>query len=198
MVFCNAALLFAANERLTGAGPGTVDSGFEGARRHVGAIAGWALLSASVSAAIQVAEQRLGIVGRIITKVIGFVWSVATLLALPVLVIEGLGPIDSLKLSGQLLKTTWGENITGNIGFGLLSLAVLVPPGALGAVGVFSGSLAVAVPCIAVAVVLGLAAIVVISALNGIYRVALYRYAVDGTVSGGFEDFAFSQAFRPK
>ena len=40
------------------------------------------------------------------------------------------------------------------------------------------------------------AAAVVVSALSGIYRTALYHYAAHGEVPGEFSDIDFGQAFR--
>lgn len=66
------------------------------------------------------------------------IWNVlrsATLLAIPVLVVEGIGPIEAVKRSGGLLKRTWGEHVVGNLGiglvFGLMALAVILVGGAL-------------------------------------------------------------------
>jgi hypothetical protein len=52
-IFCNAALVVATNERLTGTGPGTLASGFSGAAAKAGAFVPWALLSATVTLALR-------------------------------------------------------------------------------------------------------------------------------------------------
>jgi hypothetical protein len=43
-----------------------------------------------------------------------------------------------------------------------------------------------------------LVSMVVLAALSGIYRTALYRYAATGQVPGDFDGVDFSAAFRPK
>jgi hypothetical protein len=39
---------------------------------------------------------------------------------------------------------------------------------------------------------------IIVSALSGIYRTALYRYAVDGQVPGAFADADMEHAFGPR
>ena len=62
--------------------------------------------------------------------IIGFAWSVATFLVVPVLVVEKVGPLDAIKRSASLLRKTWGEQLVGNFGiglvFGLLVLLVVL------------------------------------------------------------------------
>src|SRR4051794_32210100 len=57
--------------------------GFKVARSRLGAIAGWALLTATVSALIRALESRAGI-AQIVAGLFGAAWSVVTFLALPV------------------------------------------------------------------------------------------------------------------
>ncbi len=197
-IFANAALAYAANERLTNSGPGTVATGFEGARQRAGKILGWAVVSATVSILIQAAEQRTGLVGRFVVRLIGVAWAVATYMVIPLVVLEGIGPIDAVKRSAQLLKQTWGENIVGNAGIGLLSLGGILIAAAIGALGVASGNMPLAVVAVVIAVAIGATSIAITSALSGIYRVALYRYAVDGKGPAAFASFDFDEAFRRK
>ena len=41
-------------------------------------------------------------------------------------------------------------------------------------------------------------AAVIVSALSGIYRTALYHYAADGQVPGEFDGIDFQDAFKPR
>ena len=54
-------------------------------------------------------------------------WEIVTWLAVPVVVVEGTGAIDSLKRSAGLFKTTWGENLVAQAGFGILGLVLMLP-----------------------------------------------------------------------
>ena len=123
--YCNSALVGAALIRLQGGDP-TLADGFRIANQRFGSIVGYALVAATVGIILKSISRR-GVVGRIIAGVFGLAWNLATFLAVPVLVVEGIGPIEAVKRSTQLLKKTWGEQIVGNIGnglvYGLMTLA---------------------------------------------------------------------------
>ncbi len=115
--FSNSALVGAALIRLRGGDP-TVADGFRIAMGKVGTIFGYAMVAATVGIILRAIQERAGLVGRIITGLIGIVWNVATFLVVPVLVNEDVGPIDAVKRSSALLKKTWGEQVVGNFGIG--------------------------------------------------------------------------------
>ena len=75
-------------------------------------------------------SERGGIIGSIVSSLLGFGWTVATFLTVPVLAIENVSPIDAVKRSAQLLKRTWGEQLVGNAGvnavFGLMMFGVFL------------------------------------------------------------------------
>ncbi len=198
-IFCNAALIFAANEKLTGTGPGTVASGFQGASAKAGAFVPWAMLSATVTVLLRAAEERMGIIGKIAISLIGIAWTLVTFLVVPVLVLEeGMSTGKAISRSATLFKGTWGENVIGNAGFGLVSMVAMIPAFVLFIVGLVSGMPAIMVLFAVLAVLWILVASQVIAALSGIYRVALYRYAVDGQPPAAYTMIDFHEAFRPK
>jgi hypothetical protein len=197
ITYFQAALVIGANERLDGR-DATVGDALSSASREFPAIAGWALLNTTVSVVIQAIAERTGFVGQILASLFGAAWRIVTFLAIPIVAIEGSGPVKSLKRSGHLLKATWGENLGAQIGFGLLGFVASLP-GVLFVVLAFaSGSWAIGVPLAAIGAVLILIAAVVISAMTGIYKTALYRYAVDGRAPAGFAESDLSDAFTPR
>jgi hypothetical protein len=188
--------LVASSDQVLGGRPTTMKEGLAVASSRAGRILPWALVQATISAVIQAIEERFGIVGTLIGSLLGAAWSVVTFLAVPIIVFEDVGPVNALKRSGTLLKQTWGENIIGQGGLGLLMLLPMLVAFGIGALGVVSGTAIVAVPLIAVAVVLLLLATVIVNALSGIYRTALYHYAANGQVPGEFSGIDFDAAFR--
>jgi hypothetical protein len=150
----------------------------------------------------RVLAQRGGVVGQILSSIVGLAWSVASFLVVPILVTEDVGPMEAVQRSTQLLKKTWGEQIVGgfSIGtiFGLLTLAVILAGIALGvfASSIHSTSLVIAVIVITVIVIVALS--LVSSALNGIFQAALYRYATQGDASSYFAPELISGAFKVK
>lgn len=199
--YANTALVGAALIRLRGGDPKLSD-GFRIASEHAGSILGYAVISATVGMILNAISRRAGIIGQIVISIIGFAWSVATFLVVPVLVVEGLGPIEAIKRSGQLLKSTWGEQITGNFSmgaiFGLISFGIVLIGMLLFGAATSTNSPALVIACIAV-VVLALVALGILSStLQGIYTAALYRYATEGTTGGFFDDDIARNAFRQK
>ena len=195
-IFFNAALVHAANERLDGGDP-TVGSALRGAAGRVHRILPWALVSATVSIILRAIEERAGIFGRVVSGIAGIAWSLVTFLVIPVLVIEDIGVMDAIKRSGSLFKRTWGENMAAQIGFGLLGFVAVLPAFLLGAGAIAAGG-ALAFAGLAVAVLWVLAVVMVLSALNGIFQTALYRYAAGRDTEGAFGGHDLSAAFAPK
>ena len=198
--YCNSALVGAAMIRLKGGDP-TLSDGFHIANRHFASIVGYALLAATVGIILRNIAQR-GVIGRIVATFFGLAWNIATFLAVPVLVVEGVGPIDAVKRSTQLLKKTWGEQLAGNIGIGAaFTLAFFA------GLAVFGGALALAIATNSAPLIVGVVAVFVLavvlmslvgSALSAIYTAAVYRYATEGDAGGMFEAALVRDAFRAR
>jgi hypothetical protein len=199
--FFNAALVGAAMIRLDGGNP-TLGDGLRIATSRLGAIAGYALIAATVGMILRAIQERVGFVGKIVVAMLGVGWALATYLVVPVLVVNKVGPIDAIKESAVLLKKTWGENVIGQAGvglaFGLIFMGVILVSIVLLAGAFASGSVAVIVitACL-VLLAVGLTGLVQ-AALGGIYAAALYRYASSGKPTAGFEPEALKLAFAPK
>jgi hypothetical protein len=189
-----AALCAGANERLQGRDT-HMGQMLSIANSRLHRILPWALLSATVSIIIEAIEERFGFLGQIIGSLIGAAWNVVTFLSVPIIVFEDLGPITALKRSGHLLKQTWGENLAAQIGLGLIGLLAFLPGIGVIALGVAANDILVTLPLIAIAAVYLAIAASVLGALSGIYRTALYRYAVDGTVPAAFASTDMEHAF---
>jgi hypothetical protein len=201
IIFFQTALTGVALMHLRGE-PTSVGAGFALARAKLPQILGYALIAATVGLLLRMIQERLGLVGRFVVGLIGLAWTVATLLVVPVLASKDVGPIDAVKHSAELLKRSWGENLIGNGGIGivfglLLMLAVLV--GAALVVGAAMTHSIVAIVLAVLLVVIGIVLLGLIqSSLQGIYAAALYRYAEAGEASVGFDQALLQQAFAPK
>ncbi len=189
-----AALCAGANERLQGRDT-TIGTALAVANTRLHRILPWAVLSATVSVIIQAIEERFGFLGRIIAGLIGAAWNVVTFLTVPIIVFEDLGPLAALKRSGHLLKQTWGENLMAQIGLGVVALVAFLPGVVVIGLGIAAGDVLVTVPLVAVGAALLAVAASIVSALSGIYRTALYRYAIDGQVPEAFASTDMQHAF---
>ena len=195
MVFFNAALVYAADRRLHGEFISTGDA-LRAASERAHVLLPWVVVSATVSIVLRGIEQRGGIVGRVVGSIAGVAWSVVTFLVLPVLVVEGVGPIAAVKRSGELFRRTWGENLIANAGIGLVTMLA----GVAGALPLLL-LLAVGGPVRVVAVV-ALALWVIFIALvsmtlTGILQIALYRFATGDDIAA-FDQAQLRQMFRPR
>jgi len=199
--FFNTALVGAAMIRLDGGDP-TVADGLRIARSKLMPIIGYAAIAATVGMILRAMEERAGFIGRIVVGMIGVAWTLATFMVVPVLVEQDVGPIDAVKESASLLKNTWGENLIGNGGigvvFGLITFAVIAVGGLLTAFGASNGMMPVAITFGAMTILAVLGIALVQSALAGIYSAALYRYATDGKAPSGFDGAVLQEAFRLK
>jgi hypothetical protein len=201
VIFSNSAVVGAAMIRLKGGDP-TVGDGFRIAFEHIGSIFGYAVISATVGMILRWISER-GSLGQIVSFLGGMAWGLATYLVIPVLVIEGVGPIEGVKRSTKMLKDTWGEQIVGNFGIGtitgLLTLAVIVVGSIIGFGLLAAANTAIPLIITAVVVVVLIIAINLVgTALNGIYTAALYRYAVDGEAGDMFDKELIANSFRRK
>lgn len=201
IIFFQTALTGVALMHLRGE-PTSVRIGLALARAKLPQIFGYALIVATVGLVLRMIQERLGLIGRLVIAFIGLAWTVATFLVVPVLVSKDVGPVDAVKESVNLLKRSWGENLIGNGGigivFGLMMLLAVLVGGLLiaGAVALHS---VVAIGLAVVVVVAGFILLGLIqSSLQGIYAAALYRYAEAGEASVGFDQALLQQAFSSK
>lgn len=184
-VFFRAALVSGAHQRLTGGDP-TVRSAVGGALQRLPQLFTWAVITAIVGTILRAIEERAGWLGRIVVNLIGMAWAVTTFLVIPVIVVEGSGAVPSTKRSVELFRRTWGENLTGQVGFSLIGLVAFIPIFAVGALGVAIGG-PVAIVLVGIAILAGLTVAAVISALGGVFQTALYHYAVGAELVGSVE-----------
>jgi hypothetical protein len=188
-----AVLIAGANERLAGGNP-SLGSALAKASTRFTAIVGWAVMNVTVGMILSFIRDRTGPLGDIATRLVGAAWNIITWLAIPVIVEEGAGPIAATKRSAHLLRSTWGENIIGQFGLGAVTFVALLP-----GVIVF-GLVSVAIPLLGIPLLAIYLAVVftIMSALGGIYRAALYRYAAGLPSGDAFPEQALAGAFRQK
>jgi len=190
--FFNAALVGAALIHLDGGRP-TVQDGLQIASDHVKPILGYALISATVGLFLNSAGRRSQRGGRLVSGVLGTAWNLATFLAVPVLVTRDVGPIDALRESARLLKGTWGEQLSGMLGMGIAfgAMGTALAAASLGLVGLVAGLGPFGlVPVLLFLFVFWVLFALATTALQGIYRAAVYRYALTGEAGEGFESIS--------
>jgi len=197
IIFFNSALIACVLKQIDGEQPSLV-YGLAFAWQRLPQILGWALMTSTVGILLRLLEEKVGFIGRIVVSLLGMAWSVTSFLVVPVLVVEGSGPIESYKRSVEMLKRTWGEQIIGNVSFALIfALFGIVPAMILFFIAIQAGKVVLLV--IAAILVVYLVALGLIqSTLQTIYQVAIYLYAANGEAPAGFDSRLVADAFREK
>jgi MFS family permease len=187
----------------------TFRQGFSAARQHTGVIFKWSLVTFTVGAILSAIQSLASgsdnagaaIAGTIASAIAGFAWAVASFFVIPIIALKGLGPKDALKDSVSVIKERWGEGVFGNAAIGLAVFVIVFLPAIAVGVGGFLlagssealGLLLIAIACFGIAV-----GSLFNFTITTVFRVALYRYATEGKVTGGFSEQAMADAFAPR
>jgi hypothetical protein len=204
-IFCSVALSACATRALEGHDT-TVGEGIAAARERSGAILSWAGVQLVVGAAISALQALLREgAGQLVSSLIGslanLAWTVATFFVVPAIALEGLGPRAALRRSTEVIRARWGEGVTGTAAIGaIVVVAGLLPGGALVALGVVasSASAVLAVVLIVLGAVVLVVAALLQTTLMAVFKVALFRFATEDRVLGGFDRPELESAFAPR
>ncbi|HWD38399.1 MAG TPA: DUF6159 family protein [Fimbriimonas sp.] len=200
IIFFNAALVACANENLQGR-PTTMSFGMRAAVQRLPQIIGWAAIASTVGMILRLISERTGVVGSIVSSIVGLAWNVAVFFVVPVLVIDRESPLAAIKTSTGMIKQTWGERIILGIGvgtaMGILGLLVLIPI-ALAIGALVAGIWALGIFFFITAAMFILVLSVVGSAMTTIYQTALYLYCRTNMIPHGFQPSSLQGAFAPK
>ncbi len=202
-LYFNAALVFCVLRAFNGQRP-SIREGLATAAGRLPQIIGWAFVAAVVGFAINMIQQtlkdKLGFLGSLVGGLFDFAWAAVTYFVLPVLVVEGLGPVGAFKRSALVLKQTWGETAAGGVGLGAIGFLLCVPGLLVIALGIFvsanSGSAAAAAVLLPLAFVYLVAVMTVMGALGTVLQTGLYVYATTGKTP--FDETLMRAAFQPK
>lgn len=188
-----ATLIASANERLNG-GSFTIGQAFSKATTRTPSILGWSAINSTVGLILQAIRDKAGFLGDIAAGLLGAAWNVLTWLVLPIIIVEGIGPIAAIKKSASLLKSTWGENLFAQAGIGIIGFLLMLP-GIL-----LFGALSFVLPFVGIPLLILWIVVVscLMSALGAIYRTALYRFAVGLPNGDAFSQDELANAFKPK
>ncbi|MDD1728838.1 MAG: DUF6159 family protein [Methanospirillum sp.] len=197
VIFFNAGLVACAHIRLTGGDP-TFFDGITAARKNIGQIFIWALISATIGLILQAIRDNNNIIAQVISSFIGVAWSLLTFFVIPVMIIEKRGTIASIQESASLFKRTWGETVIGQGGvaliFILIALIAFVPVTLV----LMVGSATISIAVISLYLLLLIILFVIANAMQGVYNTALYLYAKDGVVPDAFSKELIENAFQSK
>ena len=169
--------------------PVSVSAGLRLAWSRLGPILVWSLFTGLVGLVIRKLEERFGLLGRWIIGLIGLAWSVASVFAVPIIVVggEGAHPLRILKSSAATLKKTWGESLLGYVGLQFGGLLVLL------------GSVLLLAAAVALSIALGTGWIIAVTAVVWLLGLIGFFYLLNvaGQVYRGAPDLYAAEGRRP-
>jgi hypothetical protein len=201
IVFFNTGLIACVLKIINGE-DATVAYGLSFAVKRLPQILGWALVSAIIGVILKIVERSNKKAGALISSLLGSAWTALTYFVVPVIVVDGVGPVEAFKRSTRTLKSTWGTALMGNFSLGLFGFLLMLPVilvlFGLFFLGMANGSVTgmIAVGVIAVPLVMVVASIT--SAADAIFKTYLYAYATGSTVPASIDTTQFSDAFRQR
>lgn len=168
------------------------------------AILMWTLFAGMIGLIIKAIEQRFDLVGKIIARLVGAAWSIASVFVIPVIVRdeESVNPLVMLKKSATILTRTWGEGLIGFIGMGAINLVVMI--GSLiviVATGIISAKLnnfwlLGSVLACWVVMMIGWSYLMNVASL--VFKSALYLYAAEGIISEPYDQELLDSSWKYK
>jgi len=202
VIYYNVILAGAANDALEGREP-DVHAARQVAKNRIPTIAGWALVSAIVSLALSALRDRGGIAGQIAASLGAALWGLVTFLVIPVVALEGVGPIEAIKRSGTLVKNRWGQQVTGNFVIGGIATLVMLVGGAaiVGGVVLMAGGISTGVIggiLVVLGLVIAVGGAVFAGATRGVFGVALYHFVAEDRAVGPFTTNELAATAAPR
>ncbi|MDP4265282.1 MAG: DUF6159 family protein [Bacteroidota bacterium] len=193
VVFFNMALIHCARLYFRGEEV-TVRAGLQFSVSRIGVIFSWAFFAATVGLLLRIIQENVGSLGKIITGLIGVVWSVATFFVVPVIAYENAGPLEAVKRSSQLMKQKWGESLGATFSLGFIQVIGII---LVGLPLYFLGSIFHPLAGIALAILGAFMVISIISAAQTIFVSAVYDN-IDGDLDKHFDKQMVDQLFEKK
>jgi hypothetical protein len=193
--FCNVAFYHEIMQAMNG-NTVSIRRGYHFAKTRWRPILWWSLLAGLVGYIIRIIEQRVGFLGKIITGLIGFAWSIASVFIIPTLVRdeETMNPLELLRHSAGTLKRTWGETVIGFVGMEAALIFITIPIVIIAVM--ISAMTPLFIFWMIFLIILPLSWIM--NLVNSIYRCALYIYATEGVVPGTFDKELLDSAWKVK
>jgi len=140
----------------------------------------------------------MGLIGRIIMRIIGIAWTLACYFVVPVLAFEDLTPIEAVKRSSKLFRDTWGEKVMGGFSLSMVSMVLMLPGIGLWLAAMFLGGITGLIVGTVLMILYFLLLSVFMSAVGGIFNAALYRYACFKQVPPAFDHDLIASAWARK
>jgi len=193
-IFFTTALTAEALRALRGETPSITD-GLATATTHVPAIVTLSLISATFGAFVGLLGRSSKVALKLARALVNTAWSLATYLAIPVMVQERRGGLPSLRRSSDLFRRTWGETALSEVGVRVLTahLSLILLLVAVVVIELLGDGIGMVI-----VLMLTIGFIAIVGALEAIYRAALYVFAAEGVIPEPFSGPELDDIWRAK
>src|SRR5579859_2957268 len=209
VIYSETALVSVVLMKLRGQQNPKAADGYAVANKHMGAILGFAALSATVGVIARAITESgrnsknfvILILASLLASVLQGAWTLMTMMVTPVIATENLGTIPAISRSWALFKQTWGEQVMGRLGLGflgcLLTLGAMVPGLLILGLGFAISSPVTSIVGFGV-LVIGIAVVSLLTnAAISVFKAVLYHYATEGNTGGLLDEAQVKAAFQP-
>ena len=201
IVFFNSALTACAMRVINGE-DASIGDGLAMAVKRLPQIIAWAFVSAIVGVILQIIENAHEKAGQIISAILGSAWTALTYFVVPVIVVDGVGPIEAFKQSVGTLKKQWGTALVGGFSLGFLGMLVILPIVLIGGGLIWLATKSMGpgglIAAIAVAAVLFAIGTAVNSAAGVVFKALLFNFATNRSLPRNIDTSTFGDAFVSK
>ncbi|MBN1432619.1 MAG: hypothetical protein JW931_07570 [Methanomicrobiaceae archaeon] len=192
-IFFKTAVISNATEVMNGNDP-TMGQGIGISASHIGKLAIWALIQATIGLILSMIRSRDNLIATILSAFLAAAWELVTFFVIPVLIFENQGVPGSVKESWNLFKKTWGETVVSGFSFIVLYIpAFIMMFIAIGSL--FTGIGALSMAAVGLFLIILVATGVLASTLHGILVALLYNYARTGEIPGMVDRDLIENAF---
>ncbi|PJE64860.1 MAG: hypothetical protein COU90_01180 [Candidatus Ryanbacteria bacterium CG10_big_fil_rev_8_21_14_0_10_43_42] len=137
-------------------------------------------------------------VGKIFGQITLFAWRILTLFSLPILILTNADMVTAIKQSASVLKSSFGENIVGNIKIWLfllpyVFLSVIALVIGFRSEGIFTSGIFLGGGIISL-----LFLFVLGRTLGSVFRTVLFVYVDEGKIAHGFLKASLDKSFKTK
>lgn len=201
IVFFNSALT-ACTMRVINGEEATLGDGLAVAMRRLPQIAAWAFVSAIVGVILQIIENANEKAGRFISAILGSAWTALTYFVVPVIVVDGVGPVKAFKQSVGTLKSQWGTALIGGFSLGFLGLLVILPIALVSGGLIWLATKSMGTPGVIAAIAVGVVLMAIGFAINSaagvVFKALLFNFATNRSLPQGVDASHFGDAFVSK
>jgi hypothetical protein len=159
------------------------------ARSKFGTLFLYAVIQATVGIILDYIAERFKLIGRIVARLLGTAWTLATTFTLPIIITSNDSAPAAIKKSAKLFTSTWGETIAarGSLGIIIFVVNIVLIPLYIGliVVGAILGSWGI-IAAIALIILFDLALGLLSFTITQVTNTGLYYYATTQQIPPSF------------